>query len=139
MSQDSQRRNSCRTSNVTQHFQVTMMCQTGHMMHINLKISFYFCLEIKKIRNLGKQNLLQVQKAYTKPGKENTAHGHHLLSGTQRKLLLTATLSYIRKSTNQFCCNKRNNLCMEGRLPARFFLPAAPCSRPMTFPREMHL
>lgn len=39
----------------------------------------------------------------------------------QRKLLLTATFSYIRKSTNQFCCNKKNNLCMEGRSPAHFF------------------
>lgn len=77
-----------KTSNVTQHFQVTMICQTDHMMQVHLNISFYFCFKIKKIRNLnlGKQISCRFRKHRQNLAKENTIHRHHLLSGTQRKL-----------------------------------------------------
>lgn len=46
------------------------------------------------------KSLAGLESIYKTWQKKNTAHCHHLLSGTLRKLLLTATFSYIRKSTN---------------------------------------
>lgn len=81
--QDAWRRNSCRTSHVTQHFQVTMICHTGHMMQVHLNISFYFCGKIKKIRSLN------LEKAKSLAGLES------IYKTWQRKTLFTVTICFL--------------------------------------------
>lgn len=81
--QDARRKNSYRTSNVTQHFQVTMVCHTGHMMQVRLNISFYICGKIKKIRSLN------LEKAKSLAGLES------IYKTWQRKTLFTATICFL--------------------------------------------